>query len=119
MLEEGRHLHLCARNNWMDFLEFRFLEPDSHALLNDLNKDTVWGRKHQKLTEAIGQLIEDFSLVRFIPLNLNDEENIADLLLTIDNVLQYGEDGDTKTKDFEQPDPEDANEVDTNYSKYD
>lgn len=98
----------------------KYLEPDTHALLSDSASESVWGRKHQKLSEAIGQLIEDFSLVRFTPLNLNDEENIADLLLTIDNVIQYGEDGDTKTKDFEQPDPEDADgEADTNYSNYD
>lgn len=87
-------------------------------MLGDVVNDTPWGRKYHKLSEAIGNLIEDFSLVRFTPLNLNDEENISDLLLTIDNVIQYGEDSDTKTKDFEQPDPEDNDNEDTNYSNY-
>lgn len=86
----------------------KYIEPDPHALLGDVTNDSAWGRKYRKLSEAIGMLIEDFSLVRFTPLNLKDEESIADLLMTIDNILQYGEDADIKTKDFEQPDPDDA-----------
>lgn len=82
-----------------------FLEPDSHALLGEVFNDSAWGRKHQKLSEAIGNLIEDYSLVRFIPLNIDDEENVADLLLTIDNIIQYGEDADVKVRDdFDPPD---------------
>jgi len=85
----------------------KYLEPDAHALLGEVVNESAWGRKHRKLSEAIGTLIEDFSLVRFTPLNLKDEESISDLLLTIDNIIQYGEDGDVRTRDFEQPDPED------------
>lgn len=99
----------------------KFLEPDPHALLGAAAAGGVgsWGARHQRLSEAIGAMIEDFSLVRFTPLNLNEEESIADLLMTIDNIIQYGEDGDTRTKDFEQPDPEDADaDADTNYSNY-
>lgn len=85
----------------------KYLEPDSRALLGQVTNESAWGRKYQRLSEAIGTLIEDFSLVRFSPLNLNDEESIADLLLIIDNIIQYGEDGDVKQRDFEEPDPED------------
>lgn len=93
------------------------MEPDPHALLGDVTNDSAWGLKHRSLSEAIGRLIEDFSLVRFQPLNLNEEESIADMLMNIDNIIQYGEDGDTKTKDFEQPDPDETNgEID--YSNY-
>lgn len=80
----------------------RFLEPDSHAIMGDIEANSnSFNEKHRRLTEAIGKLIEDYSLVRFTPLNLNDQENIADVLVTIDNILQYGEDLDVKTKDFE------------------
>lgn len=88
----------------------KYIEPDPHALLGDVTNESAWGRKYRKLSEAIGMLIEDFSLVRFTPLNLRDEESIGDLLMTIDNILQYGEDADTKTKDFEQPDPDDGDD---------
>lgn len=92
----------------------KYLDPDPRALLGDITKDSAWGRKHRKLSEAIGSLIEDFSLVRFVPLNVNDEESIADLLLQIDNVIQYGEDCDIKTRDFDPPDVEE-NEDETPY----
>lgn len=89
------------------FLFCRYLEPDPHALLGDVQTGSKWGEKYHKLTEAIGNLIDDYSLVRFYPLNIKDEENMADLLLMIDNMIQYGEEADVKTKDFEYEDDED------------
>ncbi|XP_055375183.1 GPN-loop GTPase 3 [Condylostylus longicornis] len=89
----------------------KYLEPDPKALLGEITKESAWGRRHRKLSEAIGNLIEDFSLVRFIPLNMNDEETVDDLLLQIDNVIQYGEDGDVKIQDF---DPVEENENEEN-----
>ena len=40
--------------------------------------------------------IDDYSLVQFLPLDISDEESIADILLYIDNTIQYGEDLDVK-----------------------
>lgn len=79
----------------------RYLEPDPHSLLADLDKDP-WNEQYRSLTEAIGRLIEDYSLVRFYPLNIKDEESIADIKFTIDNIIQYGEDADVKMKDFDE-----------------
>lgn len=93
----------------------KYLEPDPHALLGEVTSESSWGRKYRKLSETIGFLIEDFSLVRFTPLNINDEENIGDLLLMIDNVIQYGEDADVKTRDFDPPEPDDADDDDVKY----
>lgn len=86
----------------------RFLEPDSHLILGDLELCgiTAFNEKHRKLSETIGKIIEDYSLVRFIPLNLKDPESISDVLITIDNVIQFGEDQDIKTKDFDEADNE-------------
>lgn len=85
----------------------KYLEPDAHSLLGTVAMESAWGRKYHRLSAAIGTLIEDFSLVRFTPLNLRDEESVADLLMIIDNIIQYGEDSDVRTHDFEEPDPED------------
>lgn len=93
----------------------KFLDPDPHALLGEVTSESSWGRKHKKLSEAIGNLIEDFSLVRFVPLNVNDEESITDLLLQIDNVIQYGEDFDVKVRDFDEPEREDDDAVNELY----
>lgn len=87
----------------------QFLDPDARAILSDtgLSANTAFNEKYRKLSEAIGRIVEDYSLVRFIPLNLKNHENIGDVLITIDNVIQYGEDQDVKTKDFEEADEQD------------
>ncbi|EDW68175.2 GPN-loop GTPase 3 [Drosophila virilis] len=81
-----------------------YLEPDTHNLMGELTIGTGFGEKYRKLTEAIGSLIEDFSLVRFFPLNVDDEESVGDLLLQIDSIMQYGEDADVQVRDFDEPD---------------
>lgn len=51
-------------------------------------------------------------------MNIDDEENISDILMTIDNIIQYGEDCDVKIRDdFDPPDEEEENGLDdpTNY----
>ena len=86
----------------------KFLNPDVHAILGDVEQSgSKFSEKYSKLSESIGRLIEDYSLVRFIPLNLQDEENLGDVLVIIDNTIQYGEDLDVRTKDFEEQDEED------------
>lgn len=87
----------------------RFLEPDASAIMGDVEATgSKFNTKYQKLTEAIGRLVEDYSLVRFYPLNLKDLESIRDILINIDNVLQFGEDQDVKTKDFDENDEDDT-----------
>uniref|UniRef100_A0A0A9WS43 GPN-loop GTPase 3 n=1 Tax=Lygus hesperus TaxID=30085 RepID=A0A0A9WS43_LYGHE len=83
-----------------------YLDPDPHYLMGEIEAGSRWNQKYRKLTESIGRLIDDYSLVRFFPLNLKDPENLGDLLLTIANIIQYGEDADVKTRDFEEPDEE-------------
>lgn len=81
----------------------KFLEPDPQSLLAEM-KDDPWNEKYKNLTNAIGNVIENYSLVKFYPLNIKDEESIADIKITIDNIIQYGEEEDVKTKDFDEPD---------------
>lgn len=86
------------------------MEPDTRALLSDTKSNTSWGKKYRYLTKRIGQMIEDYSLVQFVPLNIKDENSIADLLLTINTMIQFGEDQDVRMTDFDQPDPDDNDE---------
>ncbi|XP_014210951.1 GPN-loop GTPase 3 [Copidosoma floridanum] len=79
-----------------------YLEPDPMNLLAEEDDD-----HYSKLTQALGRVIEDYSLVRFLPLNIKDEESIADIKLTVDNIIQYGEEEDVRMRDFDEPDPED------------
>ena len=75
----------------------RFLDPSPKALMDE--SDTWQNIKYQKLNNALAQIIEDFSMVQFVPLDNTDEESITNVLLHIDNAIQYGEDLDVKEKD--------------------
>lgn len=79
-----------------------YIDPDPFSLLADTEGDP-WNEKYRSLTESLGKIIADYSLVRFLPLNIKNEESIADIKLTIDNTIQYGEDTDVKTRDFDEP----------------
>ena len=51
---------------------------------------------------------DDYSLVKFFPLNINEEESVADLFLMIDTTIQYGEDLEVNTRDFDPPERDDT-----------
>lgn len=83
-----------------------FCEPDSDLMSEDRIIATTSNEKFAKLSSAISRLIDDYSLVKFFPLNIMEEDSISDILLVIDNAIQFGEDADVKVKDFEEPDRE-------------
>ena len=97
-----------------------FLEPDTLALTSESHlgagrSDSAFDQKHAALTEALARVLDDYSLVKFVPLDITDEENIGDLYLIIDNALQYGEDADVKVRDdFDGPQDEDDKGFDPN-----
>lgn len=51
--------------------------------------------------------MEDYSLVKFAPLNIKDEESLTSILFMVDNCIQFGEDADVKVRDFDEPEEED------------
>ena len=61
-------------------------------------------RKWNRLTEAICSLLDDYSMVGFIPLNINDEDSISHVMLTTDHAIQYGEDNEVRGMDFDNGD---------------
>lgn len=87
-------IHLFFLKPTFTFLR-RFLEPDVTDLCADKSLflgSSKWNEKHLKLTEMIGRVLEDYSLIKFAPLNITDEESIAHILFMIDNSIQFGED---------------------------
>jgi GTPase SAR1 family protein len=87
----------------------QFLEPTSDLILAE--STTRHGQKFQQLNLALAKLIDDYALVKFFPLDINDEENLGDIMLTIDNAIQWGEDADVKIpKDPEEQDEADEQE---------
>ena len=56
-------------------------------------------RRRNRLTESICSLLDDYSMVSFIPLNITDEESIDNVLAHIDHTIQYGEDLEVRGTD--------------------
>ncbi|TEA35990.1 hypothetical protein DBR06_SOUSAS810114 [Sousa chinensis] len=69
----------------------KFLDPDMYSLLDDPTSD-LRSKKFKKLTNAICGLIDDYSMVRFLPYDQSDEESMNIVLQHIDFAIQYGED---------------------------
>jgi hypothetical protein len=72
-----------------------FLVPDMREL-GALDSLATANKKLASLTQALGQVLEDYSLIKYFPLDITDEDNVSDLLVTIDNTIQYGEDLDVR-----------------------
>ena len=50
--------------------------------------------RYKKLNEAFGRVLEDFSLVSFVELDISDEDSIENVIQTINNSIHYGDDLD-------------------------
>ncbi len=77
-----------------------FLLPDTRELVEEARRAPC-GDRYAGLTEALGRVLDDYSLVKFLPLDIRDEENVADVLQAIDNTIQYGEDLEVRTESQE------------------
>ncbi|OAE19911.1 hypothetical protein AXG93_1130s1650 [Marchantia polymorpha subsp. ruderalis] len=77
----------------------KFLDPDARLLLGELNDQMA--PRFQKLNKALAELVDDYSMVSFLPLDIRDEESIQYLLSHIDNAIQFGEDAEVKIKDYD------------------
>merc|ERR1719335_27498 len=67
----------------------RYVDADTDAVIADLQESML--PKYRKLNEAMGQLLNEFSLVSFVTLNRDDEDSIELALAHVNNCIQYGE----------------------------
>lgn len=78
-----------------------YLNPESHVLLSELNQRMA--PQFAKLNKALIELVDEYSMVSFVPLDLRKQSSIRYVLSQIDNCIQYGEDADVKVKDLDPP----------------
>ena len=75
-------------------------EQEEDVVVTDLQRQLERRRRHrQRLTDSIGQLLDDYSMISFIPLNIRDEDSIDTLLACVDASIQYGEDLEVRDYD--------------------
>ena len=102
-------MDLCALDSSLpddDMAEiYKFLNPSPFTMLAQLSDQEKKGRrmplKFEKLTQSIVQLVEEYNMVGFLPLNINEEESIEFLFSQIDNCVQFGEDVEPKEPEDE------------------
>ncbi|KAH6766122.1 P-loop containing nucleoside triphosphate hydrolases superfamily protein [Perilla frutescens var. hirtella] len=76
-----------------------YLNPEPQALLAELNQRMA--PQFGKLNKSLIELVDQYSMVSFFPLDLRKETSIQYILSQIDVAIQYGEDADVKIKDFD------------------
>jgi GPN-loop GTPase len=77
------------------------LIPDGKRLAEQLSAAAT-GPKYRRLNAAVAGLLDEFSLVSFLPLDSTDEESLAVVLGNLDMALQYGEDAEVRVRDDEE-----------------
>ena len=81
----------------------RYMDPDPLLLVDEASHER--NPRFFALNKAIVHLIEDFSMVSFLPLDLTSEESVERTLSYIDNLVQYGEDEEpVEPKDLQNDD---------------
>ena len=95
--EESPYQHFVPPSNVNTTAVTTSAGTDTLLQQNARNRETKWHR----LTEAICSLLDDYSMVGFIPLNINDEDSIAHVLATVDHAIQYGEDLEVRGADYD------------------
>lgn len=103
----------------------RFVDPDANLLdeedtgrgafehtvdlRNPGEIDNVMsGGSFKQLNRAVARLIDDFSMVSFLQLDVNDEDSVGDILSYIDDAIQYHEAQEPREpKEFETDEPAD------------
>ena len=74
-----------------------FLDADADAVRERLDTDT--GRGFHKLNSKVCDLIDEWNLVQFLPLDLRDTSSLDEIVAQIDNVLQYHDDAEPRMFD--------------------
>ena len=83
-----------------------FLDADADALQAQLNEGTR--PAFLRLNSAICELISEWSMVQFLPLDPTDEDSIDQILAQVDNAIQYHDDVEPMTAEDDGTEDPDA-----------
>lgn len=84
-------------------------EDDESKPVDD-REQVMKGASFRRLNRAVASLIESFSMVNYLKLDVTDEDSVAGILSHIDDCIQFHEAQDPKDpndEDFEEPDERD------------
>ena len=98
------HINVITKCDLVDSDSYEKLLIPGSQLMYELNK--VTSPAFQNLNGANCSLLDDFSMVQFIPHDPTDEESLDLILLQVDNAIQWGEDNEPNPKDYNFGDEE-------------
>jgi GTPase SAR1 family protein len=99
------HINVLSKCDLVDQAELdKILDIQSASAIS---LETSSNKKLNRLTSSIMGLIDDFSQVTFLPLNINDEDSIQFVLANADHCCQFGEDADVDTTAMDGNDDDD------------
>lgn len=90
--------------DYMNPIQYKFMERKDYDSEEEYSRKKVQNKfqsRQERLTNMLFQVIEDYGMVQFYPLDRNSEDDLMDVTRQIDTGLQYGENLEVKTKDFE------------------
>jgi GPN-loop GTPase len=107
------YINLLSKVDLIDMNSIlHYLSPNSQDLIQELNLLKNISKKYRLLNTILAEILDDYDMVTFLPVSIYNEELIENVMLHIDNTLQYGEDMEPK----EPEDGEhDGNEIDQFY----
>lgn len=105
---EVPHLNVMSKMDLARGIDKRRLEefmfPDTEQLMEELSEHT--GPRFLKLNAAMGNLLDEFSMISFVPLDVSSDESLADVLLQADHALQYDDEIDVNIRIPDEEDEE-------------
>lgn len=105
---EVPHLNVMSKMDLASSMDKQRIEeymyPDVDNLVSELSKRT--GSRYLRLNAAMGALLDEYSMVSFVPLDISDEDSLADLLLMADTALQYEDEVDQNVQVPDEMDEE-------------
>ena len=106
------HINLITKMDLVSAKEKKyleqFLEPDAEDIICSI-KETEWNKKFLHLSQGLAQVLDQFGLVKFFPLDIRKEENLISLYSMIDVVLGISEDDEVRIPNEPDMDDEDDN----------
>lgn len=67
-----------------------FLSPSAKELSSTLTNET--GPRYRRLNNALAEILDEFSLVGYVPMSIKDSDSISIVMAHLDNAVQYGDD---------------------------
>jgi GTPase SAR1 family protein len=83
------HINVVTKCDLADKEELeRVLDAEGSSFINGMNRSSP--PKLKRFTQAMGSVIDDYMIVSFVLLDINDEDTIEEVLARTDHAIQYG-----------------------------